>query len=179
MHLHLDLNLPATRGKMMRPDEASLFVSCLATRTQRRRGSGPAASAAAPAALVVDGRKALLAAEEEVGELAAGLASLRGRCRVMSVTGAAAAGGPAAVVAAGCRESKRHVIVTSEGVMVQALEIVQPGRGMCNACACFRLVARPRSGCCCRRRGHPTGWSTFRAADQGRSPPQIQCMIHA
>lgn len=103
--------LPATRGRMMRPDEASLLVSCLATRTQRRRGSGPAASAPGAAAPAVAGRKALLAAEDEVGELADGLASLRGRCRATSVTGAAAAGGPAAVDAAGCKRQGAHGMI--------------------------------------------------------------------
>ena len=73
----------------MRPDEASLLVSCLATSTQRRRSSG----AAAPS------RKHALAAHEAVGELAAGLACLRGRWRPMSVMGAAAG---AEVAVAGC-----------------------------------------------------------------------------
>jgi hypothetical protein len=39
-HVQQGKHAPATRGRMMRPDEASLLVSCLATSTQRRRGRG-------------------------------------------------------------------------------------------------------------------------------------------
>ena len=74
----------------MRPLPASLLVSCLATSTQRRRGSAASPASSAPAAVpglaprgveAGEGRKALRAgADEAVGEQATAT-GLRGRAR--------------------------------------------------------------------------------------------------
>lgn len=90
---------------MMRPLLASLLVSCLATSTQRRRGSAPASPGRGVTA-AGDGRNAWQlreGADDAVGEQATAT-GLRGRARSgvgPTITGATAAGVGAAAATCG------------------------------------------------------------------------------